>query len=816
MESLIQDLKFGIRMLRKSPGFTIVAVLTLALGIGANTAVFTVVDAVLLRRLPVRDPERLMLLWETNPSLGSFIGDQVPTAFVNFREWRKQATKSFSGIAGMEDADLNVTGTGDPERIDGARATPNIFSVLGVRPVLGQSFHPEEGETADRQVILGYSYWQRHFSGNVSVIGSTIRLNDQSYVITGVLPASFHLPAMRAGAEQHKPDVWIPYAPEDLAQAQEFNRRKMYVFGRLAQQATLASARAELNVIGKRLAQQNPDLDAGFGINAIPVEVEDIGKELRKNLLLLMMAVSGVLLIACLNLGMLISARARSRAAELGIRRALGASSPRLVQQMTSETLLLAVFGGLGSVLVAELALRGMLALNPSEIQRPEDIHLNATVLLFTAGACAAVTLFFSIVSALQIPAVQINPLLKQSAGGQSTRRTAIPGVAVSLQVGITFLLLFTATLMMRSLINVWAVDPGFRPQHALIMNVSLLPEKFPTKESMAQFCQNASDEIRRLPGVESASFADGLPMTRIRMMRFTVEGQPTPASGSEPTADLRGIASPDYFSSIGIPIIEGRNFTKEEIDRGDHVIMVNRALADRLWPGQDAIGKEIRNGTVRNLNKSPLLTVIGVVGNTHQLSLEKATRPEVTRPMVDYTRLTLIVRSKGDPAALTSAIKNAIWKVNKDVPVFNVHTLQEVLEDSQGQRRFDSFLTSFFAALALLLVVVGIYGVLSYSVEQQRKEIGIRLAVGASEASVLRMVLGRGLRIAAGGLLLGILAAAAAGRVLGSLLYGVSPDSPGTFGVITLLLLLISIIACYVPAKVAARTDPNQVLRAE
>jgi predicted permease len=814
--NLVQYFRHSFRLLRRSPVFSAVVILMLALGIGANTAVFSVVDGVLLRKLPYRDPDRLVMVWEKNPALGTSIGERIPAAYTNFAEWVSQST-AFEGIAGMEDANLNRSGGGEPERVNGARISPNFFHVLGVNSAIGTTFDSVEQGSRDTQVaILSDAYWESHFGGRRNVIGQSVTLNDAPYTIVGVLPAHFYLPSTREGTEQRKPDIWIPYEPMAQRTALELNRLKVQVYARLRPGISLEQARAEMDVIGKRLEEQNPALNAGFGVNIFPVYVEDVGKDLRRNLLVLLSAVGLILLIACANLANLVLTRAMARQKELAVRKALGASRSELIAQMVVESLVLSSIGGLLGLLVARWGIRAILALKPADILRPEQIHIGIPVLLFTTGVSILAGMLFGIFPALYVSRTEVITVLNQGAQSTRTHPRIMRAALIVIEVSLASVLLIGAGFMIRSLLSALDVDPGFRPDHLLTMHFSMPPDRYSTNEQTAAFCSQALERIAALPGVKAASFADGLPLTRIRLMRFTVEGQAVPKRGSEPTADMRGISSPSYFGTLGISLVSGRNFTVDEINQNLPVIVVNQTLAKKLWPNQDAIGKHIWSVPARAEKVPVELTVIGVVRDTRQMSVESATRPEITRPMQDYTYLTLAVRSAADPTSLTAGIKRQIWALDKDLPVFDVLTMQDVLDDNLGQRRFDSFLMSIFGGLAVVLACVGIYGVLATTVAQQTREIGVRMALGARRGDVLRMIMGQGLRWVSIGLLIGLTLGFLLTRMLASLLFGVGPTNVLTYLAVGAVMLAVAAVACYLPAVRAIRIDPMRALRYE
>jgi putative ABC transport system permease protein len=816
MKNFLADLRFGLRVLRKSPGFALTVIAVLALGIGANAAVFSVVDAVLLRSLPLRAPERVVMIWEKNPQLGPPIGDRVPVAYTTFLEWVRQATQ-FEGIGGFEDANFNFTSGPEPERIEGARASANIFTLLGVTPRLGTSFDSAATDPAKSHVVLlSDAFFQNHFGGDRSALGQTLTLNDVAYTIVGVLPPEFHLPAAREGHDQHSPKLWVPYDSSATQNPVEANRRKMQVYGRLRDNVSLEQARAEMDAIGKRLAEQDPTQNAGFGVNVFPVDVENMGTDLRRNLLVMLAAVGFVLLIGCANVANLMLTRATARQKEMAIRKALGAGSGRLVSQLLAESFLLSGAGALLGLGLAHLGIKLLVALKPAGINRPEDIQLNLSVFVFTMLVSIAAGVLFGIVPALLAARTDVNALLNQTRGahGGSSGRTR--RVLVVAEVALACVLLVGAAFMMKSLLAVLSVDPGFRADHLLTMKFSMPASRYANDTQIAAFCRQAFEKISALPGVKSASFSDGLPLTRLRMTKFAVEGQPPPVRGSEPTADMRGIFTDTYFDTVGMRLIAGRNFTADELANKQPVMVINQSLAKHLWPNEDAVGQHLRSVPSKADTPPVVSTVIGVVADTHQESLEGAARPEITKPMVDYTQLTLAVRSNADPEALITRVKSQIWTIDKNLPLFEVRTMEQVLDEDTSQRRFESFVMSVFAGIALVLASIGLFGVLASLVNQRTQEIGIRMALGAQKKDVLGMVLSEGFRMVVLGVIIGIAGGIALSRYLSSLFFGVSPASAITYVEVALLMIGIALVACLLPAWRAIRVNPMVALRYE
>ena len=817
MKNFPGDLRFGLRMLRKSPGFALTVIAVLALGIGANAAVFSVVDAVLLRSLPLRDPERVVMIWEKNPALGGSIGERVPVAYTNFLEWSRQATQ-FEMIGGFEDANFNLTSGPEPERIEGARASANIFTLFGVKPALGTSFDSAATDPAKSHVaVVTDAFFKSHFGGQRSALGQTLTLNDIVYTIVGVLPPEFHLPAAREGQDQHSPKLWVPYDSSATQNPVEANRRKMQVYGRLRDNVSLAQARAEMDGIAKHLAEQDPTQNAGFGINVFPVSVENLGQDLRRSLLVMLAAVGFVLLIGCANIANLMLTRAAARQKEMAIRKALGAGRGRLISQLLAESLLLSGAGAMLGLGLAHFGIKALVALRPAGITRPDDIQLNLAVLLFTMLISIVAGVFFGIVPALQAARTDVNALLNQTRGAQAASLSSrMRKLLVVAEVALACVLLVGAGFMMKSLLAVLSIDPGFRPDHLLTMKFSMPASRYANDAQIAAFCRQVQEKVAAMAGVKSASFSDGLPLTRIRLTRFVREGQQPPPRGSEPTADMRGIFSPAYFDTVGMRLIAGRNFTAEELANKAPVMVINQTLAKRLWPDEDAVGQHLRSVPSRPETPPVVSTVIGIVADTHQESLEIRTRPEITKPMVDFTQLTMAVRANGDPEALITSVRSQVWSVDRNLPVFEVRTMEQILGEDTSQRKFQSFVMTIFAGLALVLASIGLFGVLSSLVSQRTQEIGIRMALGAQTKDVLSMVLGEGFRMVALGILIGVAAGIALSRYLASLFFGVSPASPGTYVQVALLMMGIALVACLLPAWRAIRVNPMVALRYE
>ena len=625
MSLFLADLRYAARVLRKTPAFSLIVIAVLALGIGANTAVFSVVDAVLLRGLPFPRADRLVMIWEKNPSLGALIGDRVPVALSNFMEWQKRATR-FESIAGYEEANFNLTSGSEPERVQGARASANFFHLFGVTPRLGRGFESAADDPENAHVaVVSDGFFRSHFGGEASALGARLTLNDIVYTVVGVLPPEFHLPATREGQNQSKCDLWVPYDSSAVSNTVEFNRRKLQVFGRLRDGVSLEQARAEMSAIAARMAEEDATQNAGFGANVYPLYVEDVGQDQRRNLFVLLAAVGFVLLIAAANVANLMLTRAAARSREMGIRKALGASRARLITQLLAESLLLSAAGAVVGLAIAHYGIKMLVALQPAGINRPQEIHLGLPVLLFTTAVSIGVALLFGIIPALQAARTDVNASLHNVRGTQGAVSSGrVRQVLVVSEVALACVLLVGAGFMMKSLLAVLRVDPGFKPDHLLTMKFSLPESRYGSNEQIAAFCRQVLDKVATTPGVQHASFSDGLPLTRLRMTRFLVEGQEPPARGSEPTADMRGIFNPDYFDSVGIRLVAGRNFTSDELAEKKPVMVINQGLAKRLWPNEDPVGQHLRSVPSKAGTPAVVSTVIGVVGDTHQVSLEE------------------------------------------------------------------------------------------------------------------------------------------------------------------------------------------------
>jgi putative ABC transport system permease protein len=812
METLVQDLRYGVRMLAKSPGFTAIVILTLALGIGANTAIFTVVQGVLLHSLPYDRPQQLVEVKNTYepvvPEGGLSPGD--------FADWCREAA-SFSACGGYAEntQDFNLTGDGEPERVSSGYATSSLFAVLGMHAAAGRDFLANEDEPGSAPVvILSHRFWQSRYDGDPGAIGRTISLDGVRYTVAGILPARFEL--------MRQEQIWMPFGqyPDDLT---EHVHHGIILVGRLRPGVTIGQAQAEMEILNQEEAAQYPASHRSFGVRVKALEDPEAAS-LRRTLLVLFGAVGFVLLIACANIANLLLARNATRDREIAVRSALGASKRRLSQQLLTEALLISAGGGLLGLIAAKLGLKVLVALAPAHVDTLRGVRLNWQVLAFTAGLCIAAGLICGILPAIQALNRSLSSVLNQgSKGAAGHGGHRVHNILVASEVALALIPLVGAGLLTRSLERLLEVNPGFQNEHVLSVDIpqaalSFAQQNAETQEqAFARLRQEAlryedlMSRIRALPGVASAGGIDVLPLdSRERQAsRFVIEGQPVPATGALPIAEFR-FASLDYFSTLRIPLIRGRWFTPDDWSTPN--ILINENMARRYWPDGDAVGKRV---DFCSLDAKPCWSqIVGIVGNVHQFSLEKSLTYDVY--FSGGWKQYLMIRSASDPTSLAAAVKDVIHKADPNLPVTKITTLNALLAESLSSRRFSAVLIGVFAGMALLLSAAGIYGVTSYAVEQRTQEMGIRMALGAQRQHLLRLMLGRCTRLAATGVAIGIACALGLTRLLSGLLYGVRPTDPLTFVGVALLLIVVALAACYIPARRAMRVDPMVALRYE
>ncbi len=816
MTGLFQDLRYALRQLRKSPGFTAVAIAILALGIGANTAIFSVVNGVLLRPLAFKDPARLVRVWHVPPP-ASFPGmTTFSVSAANYADWENQ-NHVFDGMAIYSYHGFTVTGGDKPEQIDASAVSSGFFSTLGVQPMLGRALSPDENQVGHSHVVvLSYRFWQERFGSNPGIVGHDINLDGQGYLVAGVMPASFRFPDFA--------QMWTPMAWTDKERAVR-GEHHYVVIARLKPGVELKQAQAEMNTISERLQQLYPADDKGWGATVLPLH-DDLVSDVRPALLVLLGAVAFVLLIACANVANLALAKTFSRQKEIAIRTALGASWPRVLRQMITETVLLALAGGALGLSCAHFGVRLIVAFLADKLPRATaPIALDTQVLVFTAVISVVSGIVAGVLPALRLTRGDINQALKQGLGrtdaDSSGHRTR--GILVVSEVALSLVLLVGAGLMIRSFQKLQGVNPGFDSQNVLTMNAMVSSAKFPLPAQEASFFERVLQNVRALPGVESAGVADDIPFDNQGSHQpIAIEGRPLVPMSEQPEVDVR-LISAGYISSLHIPVLRGRDFSDRDIAGRTAVILISESMARQFWPGEDPLGKRL----TMTFFPDAVREVVGVVGDVKLDSLDQ-TRPnatlyfpldQVSGPSTNGWNsfpMTLVVRSSSGSAGMVSAVSNALHAVDPDVPLRDILTMDDLVANSISQQRFNMMLLGGFATLALLLAAVGIYSVLSYSVKQSAREIGIRLALGARLGDVLRGVVFEGMKPTLLGVAVGAAGALALGRVLSSLIYEVRPTDPLTFLAVTVLLAGVALLACVIPAYRATKVDPMVALRYE
>ncbi|MDB6128840.1 MAG: macrolide transporter ATP-binding/permease protein [Verrucomicrobia bacterium] len=800
---MLSDFRYAFRQLIKSPGFTLVAVLTLALGIGACTAIFSVVNGVLLRPLDFPEPERLVVLRETQlPDFPEF-----SLSPPNYLDWEKQTT-SFASMAAYTGAPLNFTGDIEPQRLIGVKVTAHYFDVYGVKPILGRALLPEEDKPGkEHVVVISQAFWQRAFAGESSVLGRPLQLNGEPYTVVGVAPAGF--------GSASKVDAWVPMAfrPDDIT---EDNRGSHYLsaIGRLKPGVTVAQADAELKVLSAQLAKQYVKSNKGWGAFAAPL-LDYTVRDVRRALYMLLGAVGCVLLIACANIANLLLARATARSREISIRAALGAGRARLVRQLLTESVVLALLGGAAGILLARWGLDALLALAPASLPRVSGIQLDASVLAGSMALSLATGVIFGLAPAWMAARADVNEALKQGTRGSTEggAQGRLRSTLVVLEVAASLVLLAGAGLLARSFVALAHVDPGFTPEHATVMRLTLPSKKYSKPEQKFAFADALIAKLAALPGVQAVGLTHSMPLLGDYVLGFYVEGRQRPDDADMPNTNYYSV-TPDYFRAMGIRLVRGRLFTARDNATAPRVALINETLARQIFPNEDPIGKRI------GITNGPdaWREIVGVVSDIKQYGVDRATTNQSYEPFaqVPFTSLNVVIRTVGEPAAMLGALRPAVYATDKDQPVGSVRPLEDIMADSISRQRFMMTLLSVFSLVALLIAAVGIYGVMAYNVTQRTSEIGIRMALGAQPGDVLRLVFAQGGKLVGLGLLIGLLTALASARAVESILFNTSAHDPLTLAGITLLLAAVAAVACLLPARRAARVDPIVALRAE
>jgi putative ABC transport system permease protein len=815
METLWQDLRYSGRILRKHSGFTFIAVLTLALGIGVNTALFSVVNAVLLRPLPYEEPKRLVQLYEANSQMGY---DRFAFSLANFVDHRDQQS-GFEQMAAYRRWDANLTGAGDPERVQAAVVSASFLPLLRVQPLLGRGFLTEEETPGkDDVAVLSYGLWQRRFGANPNILNQTVNLSGYVCTIVGVLPADFQFPdpfgINPLSEAAPKVDLLVPLA-YDAKNLGDRGSHFLQVLARLQPGVELAQAQTEQRAIAGRLEQQYPDRNKGWTINAFALQ-DEVVRNVRPALLLLLAAVAFVLLIACANVSNLLLARAAARQKEMAIRLALGAPRARLLRLLLTESLLLALAGGAVGLALAYLAMRAFISFSPANVPRTNEIHLDGMALLFTFGITLLTGMAYGLLPALQVSRPDVHPTLKEG-GRQTGSRASRPRtrrLLVIAEVALSLLLLIGAGLMIRTFISFLRVNPGFRTDNLLTMKLALPYKKYPKPQQQLAFYQQVIERVRALPGVQEVGAVSDLPLVEGGVFTFIIEGRASASPQDDPVAVWRAI-NPDYFRTMGMRLRRGREFTEHDQPGALEVIVINETMAASFWPGEDPIGKRVQ---IYDMEPMPWREIVGVVNDTKEAGLGTPTRPEIYVPFAQRPRsaMTLIAHTDAGPEQLAGGMRAAVQAVDPDQPVYRINTMEKFFSAQVAVPRATMFLMGALGVAALILAAIGIYGVMAHAVTQQTHEIGIRTALGATQRDVLRLVMGQGVTLTLIGVVIGLAGAFALTRLMTSLLFGVSATDPATFTVIALLLTGVALFACYIPARRATKVDPLSALRCE
>jgi putative ABC transport system permease protein len=807
VKDLGQDLRYGFRMLLRNPGFTIVAVVALALGIGANSAIFSVVNTVLLRPLPYKDSDRLVMVWEDATKHG-FPRDTPAAA--NYLDWRSQ-NQVFEAMAAIADQSFNLTNAGEPERLEGRRVSANLFGLLGVDPAMGRPFTPEEDQPGtNRVVILSHGLWQRRFGSDTNIIGKPVTLNGVNHQVVGVMPGWFQFPTK-------EDELWVPMA-FTTQQAASRGNHYLQVVARLKPGIDVKQAQAEMTTIASRLEQQYPDQNTNLGAVVVPLHEQVVG-DIKPALLILLGAVGLVLLISCANVANLLLARAAVRQKEIALRVALGANRWRLVRQFLTESILLAALGGGFGLLLSIAGVRLLTGVIPNSISQLKDTSLDARVLGFTILVSMLTGLIFGLVPALQASIFNPNETLKEGGRDSSSgsRGNRIRGLLVIAEVAVSLILLIGAGLLINSFMRLRSVHPGFRADDLLTMKVVLPRLKYPDEDRRSAFYNDVVKRVEALPGVKSAAVTTNLPLyEQGNSIGITIEGRPAPPPGQKLIIATRVISS-KYFETMGIPVLQGRPFGAAETAKLPGAVVISETMARRYWPGENPVGKRLCPGTPES--PDDWFHIIGVVKDVRQFELTAEPKPQMylSHHQVGFFEPNdLVVRTDIDPMSMAATVRNAVWETDKDQPVSNIRTMNDIASESVARQRFSMLLLGVFAGVALLLAAVGIYGVMSYSVAQRRNEIGIRMALGAQKSDVLRLTVGHGLKLVMIGVGCGLVGSYVLTRLMSSLLFGIGATDSRTFVMISVILVSVALLASYIPARRATKVDPLTALRYE
>ncbi|HWY48587.1 MAG TPA: ABC transporter permease [Bryobacteraceae bacterium] len=822
MVTLLQDLKYGLRTLTKSRGFTIVAVITLALGIGASTAVFSLVNAILLKPLPYPNSERIVVPWRLAPAGLNLGYEEIPWDLREFHVLRREL-KAFQHLGAFKSDSFNLTGSGDPLRLEGIRASAGFFPALGLAPQIGRFFTSAEDQPGhEHEVILTDQLWRDRFSSDPAILGRAVELNGSPYTVVGVMPPGFAFPRSTempgSFTFPRETQLWVPLALPP-APLHPYDPSELAVIGRLKPGTSIGQAQAEMDVFARRLEQQyGPQGKDWFNSRVTPL-AHQVAGDTRRPLLLILGAVGVVLLIACSNVASLLLARSLARRREFTLRAALGAGNARLLRQLLTESLLLAAAGGAVGVLLGELGIEFLTTFAPSNIPRLADVALDFQVFAFAFGVTLVTGILFGLAPAIPATREDLADALREG-GQRSVGNTAGPKIRKALlvsEVALALVLVIAASLLTQTFFRLLSVDPGFRPARVLTFELSLPDAKYAETNHIVALYDKVLGRLQTLPGVEAAGIAKTVPLDGAPdSSSIRIIGRPAKSEVDRPFASYN-LVSPGYFSAVGTPLLRGREFQAIDTAVSTPVAIINRAMASKYWPGENPIGKQLGLGSVR----FPVMTIVGIVADVKDLSLRQQPGPEMYIPYSQKTYVSLLtmqvaLRTKTDPAFMLESARQAIRSIDPDLPIAKVATMTALVDNSMAQPRFAMLVLGSFGALALVLAFIGMYGVISYSVAQRTREIGVRMALGAARRDVFRMVLGQGARLAGLGIAIGLVAALAVTRLMAGFLYGVEATDPLTFAGVSLLLVGIALLACYVPARRATRVDPMIALRYE
>lgn len=806
METMLQDARYGIRMLLKNPGFTIAAVLILTLGIAINTIIFNVVNSVILRPLPYGDPERIMVVWEIGKTMGAVT---QPVTSGNFADWKKE-NKTFEDMAAISPINFTLTGSGESELISSASVSANFFDILKVTPILGRGFQPNEDRPGqDNTVIVGYGLWQRYFGADPGLLGKSLTLNGSKYTVIGIMPPGVNLPGELF---KGKVQLWTP-----LALSGDMNRtmNAYGVIGRLKGGVTVRQSQADMDNLAASLARLFPDTNTGRGVKLIPLNEQVVG-DVRKQLLILLAAVATVLLIVCANVANLLLARATGRKKEIAIRTALGAGRIRIVRQLLTESVILAFLGGGLGLLLAFWGGSALYAVLPSTLSSLKEIKFDFWVLTFTILVSLVTGLIFGVAPALQVSRTNLQDSLQEGgrSAGTDSRSQRVRSLLVVSEIALAFALSVSSGLLIMSFIRLQQVDPGFKGDNTLTLRLFLPSSRYPDVPNIWTFFRQLEQGAANISGGWSAGLVSNLPLGgNINQRAFNIEGRPPARPGEELTADYYSI-SPTYLQTMGVPLLKGRTFTERDKDDTPAMALINETAAKRFWPHEDPIGKRVMIADGVDMPRE----IVGIVGDVKQINLEKGPTAQL---YVSYLQkpnrtMTLIVHSNSSASGMPQALRNLVRTMDPDLPVSNLMSMEEILSRSVAARRFNTVLLTIFACLGLVLASVGIYGVTSYSVSQRSHEIGIRIALGAQVKDILTLIIRQGLILSCIGLGIGVVMALALTRWLASLLFEVSSTDPIAYSLIFIVLLVVTLTACYIPARRATKVDPMIVIRSE